>query len=61
MGWTVSASSSGLARRTGPAMQTNLQDLASVTSAPLLGRVPIGTGRLNRVAFQANAAGRESR
>lgn len=39
------------------AMQTNLQDLASVTGAPLLGRVPAGAGRLTPVAFQASAAG----
>jgi dethiobiotin synthetase len=39
------------------AMRTNLQDLASVTGAQLLGRVPADAGRLNPVAFQADAAG----
>lgn len=39
------------------AMQTNLKDLASVTGAPLLGRVPAGAGRMTPVAFQASAAG----
>jgi dethiobiotin synthetase len=39
------------------AMRTNLQDLGSVTGAPLLGRIPAGAGRMNPVAFQANAAG----
>lgn len=38
------------------AMQTNLQDLASVTGAPLLGRIPAGAGRIDPAAFQANAA-----
>jgi dethiobiotin synthetase len=39
------------------AMQTNLQDLAPVTGAQLLGRVPAGAGRMKPAAFQANAAG----
>jgi len=39
------------------AMRTNLQDLAAVTGAQLLGRVPAGAGRMNPIAFQANAAG----
>jgi len=39
------------------AMQTNLQDLASVTGASLLGRVPADAGSMDRVAFQASAAG----
>jgi len=39
------------------AMRTNLQDLASVTGAQLLGRIPAGAGHWDPVAFQANAAG----
>jgi len=39
------------------AMRTNLRDLASVTGARLLGRVPAGAGRMSPPAFQANAAG----
>ena len=39
------------------AMRTNRRDLASVTGAQLLGRVPAGAGRMNPVAFQASAAG----
>lgn len=39
------------------AMRTNLQDLAAVIGAQLLGRVPAGAGRMNPIAFQANASG----
>jgi dethiobiotin synthetase len=39
------------------AMQTNFKDLASVTGAPLLGRVPAEAGKMSSVAFQASAAG----
>jgi len=39
------------------ATRTNWEDLASVTGAQLLGRVPAGAGRMNPTAFQANAAG----
>jgi dethiobiotin synthetase len=39
------------------AMRSNLKELASVTGAQLLGRIPAGAGRMSPAAFQANAAG----
>ena len=39
------------------AMRSNLEDLASVTGAQLLGRIPAGAGQWDPVAFQAKAAG----
>lgn len=39
------------------AMRSNLEDLASVTGAQLLGRIPAGAGHWDPVAFQAKAAG----